>query len=345
MANHGVRFREPMKALLSRQPGGPETLVLDEVPMPRAGSGQVVIAVRAVGVNYPDVLIIQDQYQFKPQRPFSPGGEVAGVVHEVGAGVTTLKTGDRVLALPGAGGMAEAIAVDAAKCSPLPAQMPFEEGAAFAFTYGTSHHALKQRASLKAGETVLVLGAAGGVGIAAVELAKLMGARVVAAASSQAKVDFARSCGADAGVVYPTGSLDKAGQAALSEAFKQACGGGADVVYDAVGGDYAEPALRALNWNGRFLVVGFPAGIPRIPLNLPLLKGCQIVGVFWGAFVAREPGASGENMRELAGWYAAGKVKPRISARYPLQRGGEAIQQLAERRAMGKIVVTVGGSN
>jgi NADPH:quinone reductase len=330
-----------MKALLSRQPGGPETLVLDEIPLPRAGSGQVVVAVRAVGVNYPDVLMIQDQYQFKPQRPFSPGGEVAGVVHEVGTGVSAFKVGDRVVALPGAGGMAEALAVDAAKCSPLPPGMPFDEGAAFIFTYGTSHHALKQRAGLGAGETVLVLGAAGGVGIAAVELAKLMGARVVAAASSQEKVDFAKRCGADAGVVYPRGPLDKAGQGALSDELKRACGGGADVVYDAVGGDYAEPALRALNWKGRFLVVGFPAGIPRIPLNLPLLKGCQIVGVFWGAFVAREPGVSADNMRELSSWYAAGKVKPRISARYPLHRGGEAIRELAERRAMGKIVVTV----
>jgi len=333
-----------MKALLSRSPGGPETLVLDEIPAPRAGANQLVIDVRAIGVNFPDVLMIQDQYQLKPPRPFAPGGEVAGVVREVGSGVKAFKPGDRVVGLPGWGGMVEALAVDAGKCAPIPPSMPFDEAAAFAFTYGTSYHALKQRAALKAGETLLVLGAAGGVGIAAVELGKCMGARVVAAASSQEKVAFAQACGADEGVVYPRGSLDRNAQVALAEALKRACGGGADVVYDAVGGDYAEPALRTLNWNGRHLVVGFPAGIPRIPLNLPLLKGCQIVGVFWGAFVAREPAAHLENMRELSQWYAAGKVKPRISARYPLERGGEAIRELAERRAMGKVVVTVGAA-
>ncbi|MGH8287124.1 MAG: NADPH:quinone oxidoreductase family protein [Steroidobacteraceae bacterium] len=330
-----------MKALLSRAPGGPDTLVLDEIPAPRVGAGQLLLEVRAVGVNYPDVLIIQDLYQYKPPRPFSPGGEISGVVREVGPDVAAFKVGDRVVGLPGSGGMAELVAVDAKACAPIPPSMPFDEAAAFPFTYGTSYHALKQRAALKAGETLLVLGAAGGVGIAAVELGKCLGARVVAAASSQEKIEFAKRCGADETVVYPRGALDRSAQTALSDAFKQACGGGADVVYDAVGGDYAEPALRALNWTGRFLVVGFPAGIPRIALNLPLLKGCQIVGVFWGAWVAREPAAHAANMRDLLGWYLSGKIRPRISARFPLERGGDAIRELAERRALGKVVVTI----
>jgi NADPH:quinone reductase len=330
-----------MRALLSRAPGGPETLVFEETPVPQIGNGQLLIEVRAVGVNYPDVLIIRDQYQFKPPRPFAPGGEIAGVVREMGSDVTGFREGDRVAGITGSGGMAELVAIDARACASLPPSMAFDEAASFAFTYGTSHHALKQRAALRAGETLLVLGAAGGVGVAAIELGRQMGARVIAAVSSPEKLEFARQCGAHDGLVYPRGALDRAAQAALSDAFKRACGGGADVVYDAVGGDYAEPALRALNWTGRFLVVGFPAGIPRIPLNLPLLKGCQIIGVFWGGWMTREPAGHAANMRELTEWYLAGKIKPRISARYPLERGGDAIRELGERRAMGKIVVTV----
>ncbi|MBT9446013.1 MAG: NADPH:quinone oxidoreductase family protein [Hyphomonadaceae bacterium] len=333
-----------MKALLSTAAGGPETLVLSDMPAPTAAAGEVVISVKAVGVNFPDVLIIQDMYQFKPDRPFSPGGEVAGVVKSVGEGVTTLKPGDRVLGSTGWGGMAEELALHAGRVRKIPDAMPFDEAAAFLMTYGTSHYGLKDRASIKPGESLLVLGAAGGVGIAAVELGKAMGAKVIAAASTQEKVDFAIACGADEGIVYPAklDEDDRAATKALSEAFKKAGGGGIDVVYDAVGGAYAEPALRAMNWEGRFLVIGFPAGIPKIPLNLTLLKSCQIVGVFWGAFVARHPKENDANVAELFELYAKGKIKPRVSAHFPLARGGEAIRHLADRKVQGKVVVTIG---
>lgn len=331
-----------MKAILSNAPGGPDTLVLADIADPTPGPGEVVIDVKAVGVNYPDVLIIQDQYQFKPERPFAPGGETAGVVSAVGEGVTGLKVGDRVIGSCGWGGMAEKLALAAQHCIPIPDAMPFDEAAAFIMTYGTSHYGLKDRAALKAGETLLVLGAAGGVGLAAVELGKAMGAKVIAACSTQEKVDVAVAHGADAGVVYPTGALDKGQMKALSDAFKAACGpNGADVIYDAVGGDYAEPALRAIAWEGRFLVIGFPAGIPKIPLNLTLLKSCQIVGVFWGAFTAREPKKNAANIAELLSLYAAGKIRPHVSARYPLHEAGAAIQALADRKATGKVVVTI----
>ncbi|MGD2131364.1 MAG: NADPH:quinone oxidoreductase family protein [Maricaulaceae bacterium] len=332
-----------MKALLSTSVGGPDTLTLGDAPDPAPGAGEVVIDVKACGVNFPDFLIIQDMYQFKPERPFAPGGEVSGVVSALGEGVEGLEVGTRVLASTGWGGMAEKVKVEARRVVPIPDSMPFEDAAAFLMTYGTSYHALKDRAQIKAGETLLVLGAAGGVGIAAVELGKAMGAKVVAAASSQEKVDLAKAHGADTGLVYPHGPFDKDGQKALSGQFKEACGeSGADVIYDPVGGDYAEPALRAIAWEGRFLVVGFPAGIPKIPLNLPLLKSCQIVGVFWGAFAARDPKASAQNNAELMDLYAQGKIKPEVSETYPLERAGEAITALASRKAMGKLVVTVG---
>jgi len=331
-----------MKAVLSKVIGGPETLVVEDLPDPTPKDGEVVIRVHACGVNYPDVLIIEDKYQFRPERPFAPGGEVAGVIESLGAGVTHLKVGDRVIGSTGWGGMAEKIALAAGRCIPIPDAMPFDEASAFILTYGTSHYALKQRAHLKAGETVLVLGAAGGVGLAAVELAKAAGAKVVAAASSQEKVDLAIQHGADSGVVYPTGPFDRDGQKALSELFKQACGpAGADVIYDAVGGDYAEAALRAIGWEGRFLVIGFPAGIPKIPLNLSLLKSCQIVGVFWGAFTARNPTENAENVKELLALYTAGKIRPHVSARFPMEQAGEAIRQLSSRKAQGKVVVTM----
>ncbi|MBL8559958.1 MAG: NADPH:quinone oxidoreductase family protein [Hyphomonadaceae bacterium] len=333
-----------MKALLSTAPGGPETLKLTETASPTAGKGEVVISVKAVGVNFPDVLIIKDMYQFKPERPFAPGGEVAGVVKSVGEGVTTLKPGDRILGSTGWGGMAEELALNAGRVRKIPDSMPFDEAAAFLMTYGTSHYALKDRAAIKPGESLLVLGAAGGVGIAAVELGKAMGAKVIAAASTQEKVDFAKACGADEGIVYPANldEDDRAATKALSEAFKAAGGGGVDVIYDAVGGAYAEPALRAMNWEGRFLVIGFPAGIPKIPLNLTLLKSCQIVGVFWGAFVAKNPKENDANVAELFDLYAKGKIKPRVSAHFPLERGAEAIQHLADRKVQGKVVVTIG---
>ncbi len=332
-----------MKAILSKAPGGPDTLVLEEAPEPEAGPGQLVIDVRAVGVNFPDTLIIADRYQFRPPRPFSPGGECAGVVRAVGEGVEGFKPGDRVIASPGWGCMAERVAVPAARCTPMPDGMPFDEAAAFLFTYGTSWHALKQRAALQSGETLLVLGAAGGVGLAAVELGAAVGARVIAAVSSEEKASVVRAHGAAEAVVYPRGPFDGDGRRALSALFKGAAGeAGADVIYDAVGGDYAEAALRAIAWEGRFLVVGFPAGIPTIPLNLPLLKGCSVAGVFWGAWAARDPAGFAENTAELVRFYAQGRIRPHVSERFPLARAGEAIAALEARRAIGKVVVTVG---
>jgi NADPH2:quinone reductase len=329
-----------MRAVLSVEPGGPDTLVVDDVPSPEPGDGQVVIEVKAVGVNYPDVLIIQDLYQFRPDRPFSPGGEVAGIVTSVGAGVTSPRPGDRVLTSPGWGGMVEELAVPASSCVPIPDSMGFEEASSFLFTYGTSHYALKDRAHVQPGESLLVLGAAGGVGLAAVQLGKAMGMQVIAACSSQEKVDVCLENGADSGIVYPTGPLDRDQQKALSNDIKAAGGGGVDVVYDAVGGDYSEPAVRAMNWDGRFLVVGFPAGIAELPLNLTLLKSCQVVGVFWGAFVAANPEAHAENVADLFRMYEEGSIKPYVSSTYPLEEAGAAIAELMDRRARGKVVVT-----
>ena len=331
-----------MKAILSITSGGPETLELKEIDAPIAGKGQIVLDVKAVGVNYPDVLIIQDMYQFKPERPFAPGGEVSGIVKSVGEGVTQFKIGDRVLGSTGWGGMAEEIAIDAARCIPMPDAMPFDEAAAFIMTYGTSYYALKNRGLVTPGQSLLVLGAAGGVGLAAVELGKAMGMEVIAAASSQEKVDLCLSKGADKGLVYPVGPLDRDAQKALSGEIKTLGGGGVDVIYDGVGGDYAEPAVRAMNWEGRYLVIGFPAGIPRIPLNLTLLKSCDIVGVFWGAAVARDPKGHAENVKELFEMYAEGQIKPHVSNTYPLEQAPDAITELMERRAKGKVVVTVG---
>lgn len=332
-----------MKALLSHAPGGPESLVLAEVPEPELPPGGVLIAVRAIGVNFPDSLIIEDKYQFKPARPFAPGGELSGVINAVGADVRGFAPGDRVIASTGWGAMAERVAVDATRLIPMPPAMGFDEGAAFIMTYGTSHYALRDRAKLRAGEQLLVLGAAGGVGLAAVELGKAMGARVIAAASSPEKLDLARARGADEYVLYPSGALGKDEARAFTDAIKAATGGqGADVIYDPVGGDYSEAALRAIAWEGRFLVVGFPAGIPKLPLNLTLLKSCNVMGVFWGAFVARDPAQNALYVRELLALYEAGRIRPHVSARFPLAEGGAAIRALAERRALGKIVVEVG---
>jgi NADPH:quinone reductase len=330
-----------MKALVSKAPGPPETLVLEEGPDLIAGPGEIVIAVKAAGVNFPDALIIEDKYQFKPERPFSPGGEVAGVVASVGGGVDHFKPGARVIASIGWGGYAEQVKAPAERVMPIPDAMPFDEAAAFILTYGTSYYALKDRGLLRAGETLLVLGAAGGVGVAAIECAKAMGARVIGAVSSEDKAAFAKSAGADEALIYPVAELDKAQSKALAESMKKATGGGADVVYDAVGGAYCEPALRAMNWNGRYLVVGFPAGIPAPPLNLTLLKSTSIVGVFWGASVAREPELHKQNVRELFALYAAGKIRPRISQHYPLAEGAAAIRALMDRKATGKLVVVM----
>lgn len=331
-----------MRAVLSITPGGPETLAVEEVMDPTPGPGEVIIEVKAVGINYPDALIIADKYQFKPERPFSPGAEVAGVVDAVGQGVTSVRRGDRVVAVPGWGGLVERLKVKAEGLIPMPDGMDFATAAGFIMTYGTSYYALKDRARLQPDETLLVLGAAGGVGAAAVELGKAMGARVVAAASTHDKVEFALELGADNGLIYPSGPMDRAAQKTLSGEFKLATGrDGADVVYDAVGGDYAEPALRAMDWNGRYLVVGFPAGIPSLPLNLTLLKSVSVVGVFWGAAIARDPAGHAANMADLMQLYADGKIRPRISRTFPLERAHEAIQALSDRTAMGKIVVTV----
>jgi NADPH2:quinone reductase len=332
-----------MKAMLSRAVGGPATLELAEVPDPTPGKGEVIVRVAACGVNFPDSLIIEDKYQFKPARPFAPGGEVAGVIEALGEGVRDLKVGQRVLASTGWGGMAEKITVELRRVMPIPDAIPFDEAAAFLMTYGTSYYALKDRAQLKAGETLLVLGAAGGVGSAAVELGKAMGARVIAAASSEEKVEAAKSWGADDGVVYPSGPFDADGRKKLAEILKRACGEkGAGVIYDSVGGDYSEAALRAIAWEGRFLVIGFPQGIAKLPLNLTLLKSCQVVGVFWGAFATRDPKANAANTRELFGLYEKGAIRPRVSKTFPLEQAGEAIAWLSQRKAMGKVVVTVG---
>lgn len=328
-----------MRSLMSMAPGGPDTLQLLEVPVPEPGTGEVRLAVRACAINYPDTLVIEDKYQMRPPRPFAPGHEVAGVVEALGAGVTAPAVGTPVIASAGYGGLAEKIVVRAAHCTPLPEGISFEVGASLLVTYGTSFHALADRARLRAGETLLVLGAAGGVGIAAVELGKAMGARVVAAASTEAKAAVARAHGADASLVYPPTAGDPKALAAL---FKEHCGkGGADVIYDPVGGDYAEPALRAIAWGGRYLVIGFPAGIPRIPLNLTLLKGCDICGVFWGSFVEREPDKHRAQVQELLRMCLDGRIRPEVSARFPLTQGAEALKTLSGRAAVGKVVVTM----
>ena len=332
-----------MRALLSHEAGGPETLRLTELADPSPGPGELLVRVRAAAVNYPDVLIIEDKYQFKPPRPFAPGGEIAGEVEAVGEEVVGWKPGDRLIAVPGWGGMAEKIVIPSKIAIPLPAERSFTDGAALLLTYATSIHALYDRGQLQAGQSLLVLGAAGGVGLAAVELGKAKGARVIAAVSSDEKAAAARGAGADEAIVYPRGPFDKDGQKALAKLFKDAVGpDGADVIYDPVGGDYAEAALRAIAWEGRYLVVGFPAGIPKLPLNLTLLKSCDVCGVFWGAFAARDPKANAGHVVELFRLWDEGKIRPHVSATYPLERGGQAIAAMAARQVIGKLVVAIG---
>jgi NADPH:quinone reductase-like Zn-dependent oxidoreductase len=331
-----------MKALLSHQPGGPETLEVAELPDPSPGPGELLVRVRAAAINYPDVLIIEDKYQFKPPRPFAPGGEIAGQVEAVGEGVEDWAVGDRLIAVPGWGGLAEKVVIKANSAFRLPDTRSFEEGAALLLTYATSIHALYDRGRLAAGHSLLVLGAAGGVGLAAVELGKARGARVIAAVSSDEKAAAALAAGADQAIVYPRGPFDRDGQKALAGLFKDAVGpDGADVIFDPVGGDYAEPALRAIAWEGRYLVVGFPAGIPRLPLNLTLLKSCDVCGVFWGAFAARDPRANAAHVETLFRLWDEGRIGPKVSATYPLERGGEAIAAMAARQVIGKVVVTL----
>ena len=331
-----------MKALLSREPGPSETLSLEEVADPVAGPGELLVRIHACAINYPDVLIIEDKYQFRPARPFAPGGEVSGVVEAVGEGVGDWNVGDRLIAYHGHGGLAEKVAVPAAHAFPLPDAHSFSEGSTLLITYATVIHALWDRGQLKSGETLLVLGAAGGIGLAAIELGKARGARVVAAVSSEEKADATRRAGADLAIVYPQGPFDRDSQKALAEQFKAAVGpAGADVILDPVGGDYAEPALRSIAWEGRYLVIGFPAGIPKLPFNLMLLKSCDVRGVFWGAFAARDPKANAAHVAELFRLWSEGKINPTISETYPLERAGEAIAAMAARKAIGKLVVTL----
>lgn len=327
---------ETMRALLCERYGPPEALQLRDVPIPQPGKGQIQVRVHAAGLNFPDSLIIQNKYQIKPNLPFSPGGELAGVVTAIGGGVDRFKLGDRVAALTNWGAFADYAVADAQRSTLMPPSMDFETAATFAFAYGTSHHAFKQRARLAAGETVLVLGASGGVGLAAVECAKAMGARVIAGASSAEKLEIARQHGADALVNYSAQDL-KVAVKEMTDAR------GVDVIYDPVGDKLADPAFRTIAWEGRYLVIGFAGGkIPAVPFNLPLVKGASIVGVFWGDFVARAPEAHHANMTELYDWHAQGKLKPLISARFDLARGGEAIRHIMERKVTGKVVITTG---
>ena len=325
-----------MKALLCKQFGPPDSLVLEDLPSPSAGAGEVVISIKAASVNFPDVLIIQNKYQVKPPLPFSPGSELAGVVKELGAGVTNVKPGDKVIAFTAFGAFAEEVKTEAVRLLPLPEGMSYEEGASFILTYGTTDHALRDRGQMKAGETLLVLGAAGGVGVAAIEIGKALGARVIACASSDEKLAVCRQHGADETINYATEDL--------RERIKALAGGkGVDVIYDAVGGPYSEPAFRSIAWRGRHLVIGFAAGeIPKLPLNLALLKGASVVGVFWGDFTRREPQAFAKSATQLARWYKEGKLKPHVSATFPLAQAAEAMNLLASRKAKGKIVIRIG---
>ncbi len=324
-----------MKALLCRTHGKPDSLVLENIPSPKVEPGKIIIEVKACSVNFPDTLIIQNLYQFKPDLPFSPGGEVSGIVKEVGEGVRGFKIGDHVFALTGWGGMAEEVLVDSGRVFPMLPEMDFVTAASVMYNYGTSFHALKDRAELQSGETLLVLGAAGGVGLAAVELGKLMGATIIAAASSEEKLSICRQKGADFVINYTTEDL--------KESVKKITEGkGVDVVYDAVGDKYAEPALRSVAWKGRYLVVGFAAGeIPKIPLNLALLKGCSIMGVFWGQFSAKEPQQNFQNIQILANFFKKGQLKPHIHALYPLENAAQAIEDLMDRKVIGKAVVVM----
>jgi NADPH2:quinone reductase len=323
-----------MKAVVCKQYGPPESLTFEELPSPRPGPGEAVVAVRAASVNFPDVLIIQNKYQFKPPLPFSPGSELAGVVKEVGEGAGGFKPGDRVMAFTTYGAFAEEVKVDAARLLPMPEGMDFPSAAAFLLTYATSDHALRDRGALQAGETLLVLGAAGGVGLAAIEIGKALGARVIACASSAEKLAVCREHGADAGIDYAREDLRERIKALTD-------GRGVDVAYDPVGGSYTEPAFRSLAWRGRLLVVGFAAGeIPKLPLNLALLKGASVVGVFWGDFARREPRQFADSVRQLGAWYAEGKLRPHVSQTLPLERAADALKLMAARQVKGKIVLT-----
>lgn len=325
-----------MKAVLCKSFGPPSSLILEDVPSKKPRKGEVLVGIKACGVNFPDTLIIQGKYQFKPELPFSPGSDVAGIVKEVGEGVKYFKPGDQVFSLVSHGGFAEEIVINQRVCFPMPPGMDFPVAASFMMAYGTSYHGLKDRARLKEGETLVVLGASGGVGLAAVELGKVMGARVIACASTDEKLALCKEYGADEVINYS--------KADLKSRIKELTDGkGADVVYDPVGGDFSEKALRSTAWNGRFLVIGFAAGdIPKIPLNLPLLKGCAVMGVFWGSFAQKEAHKNMANTMELLEMYGTKKIKPHIHGTYPLEEAYRALEEMQDRKVKGKVVVTMG---
>jgi len=329
-----------MKAFVCKEFGPIESHGIEEVPDPVAGDGQVVVDIKATGISFPDVLIVQGLYQFKPPFPFSPGGEISGVVSAVGNGVTRFKEGDRVMGNVGSGGLVEKGAYFEQQLMPLPETMDFKVAAGFSLNYGTTIHGLKQRGELKTGETILILGAGGGLGITAIHVAKAMGAKVLAGVSSQEKLDLCKKEGADEGIIYPR-EMDRDAQKELSNQIKEMSDGGVDVIYDIVGGDYAEPSLRAIKRHGRYLVIGFTAGIPKMPLNLTLLKECQIIGVFWGQFAGLDRDINRENFEELFQMHADGKIKPFVSETYPLDKAGEAIKSLEDRKVLGKVVVSM----
>ena len=333
-----------MKALLSEAAGGPESLVLAEVPESKPGLGQVRLRVHACGLGFPDLLVMNDQYQTRPPRPFSPGGEVAGVVEAVGPGVSGLEAGQRVIGWCFWGGLAEQLVIDADRCIPIPDGMPMDDAASLVLSYATAYYALHERGRLQKGNTLLVTGASGGTGVAAVVLGKAWGARVVAATSSLEKLSFALKHGADVGLVYPT-VLGKDASRQFVQALERAVGrAGADVVFDPVGGELAQSCMRAIGWEGRYLVIGFAAGVPKLPLNLVLLKGCQVVGVSSGEWIERDRAGFDAAVRGLLDLYRQGLLRPPISARFPLACGAEALALLARREALGKVIVTMDGS-
>jgi len=326
-----------MRAILCKELVPANTLVIDDIPSPEPGKGQVKVRVKAAGLNFPDTLIIEGKYQIKPELPFSPGGEMAGEVLAVGEGVQRFKPGQRVMGLTGYGAFAEEILVPENQLIPVPDGMNDHTAAAFSMVYGTSYHALKQRANIQPGETLLVLGASGGVGLAAVELGKAMGATVIAAASSAEKLDVAKEAGADDLINYA--------EEDLKDALKQRYPKGVDVIYDPVGDKFTEAAIRNMAWNGRLLIVGFAAGdIPKIPANLALLKGCSIIGVFWGAFTQKEPQTNIQNIMELMQLFTQGKINPRISQVFPFEEYEQALAALTSRTAKGKVVLDIAGA-
>jgi NADPH2:quinone reductase len=322
-----------MKAVVCEAWGQPESLKVKELQDLQPGPGQVVIDVQAAGVNFPDVLIVQGKYQFKPELPFTPGSEVAGIIRSAADDVTTFKAGDKVIAFVPTGGFGQQLSAPVQALIPMPPGMGFDTAAAITLTYGTSYHAIVDRAELKNGETMLILGAAGGVGLAAIEIGKALGARIIACASTDEKLEVCRQHGADVLINYSKEDLRTAVKAATG-------GNGPDVIYDPVGGEYAEPAFRSIAWGGRYLVVGFANGeIPKLPLNLTLLKGASLVGVFWGEFTKRNPKANLANMKQLLQWLQEGKIKPRISGRYKLEEAAQALNDMAARKVTGKVVV------